>query len=565
MSAPMTLQCDLTDSPLNLSLLREFTRRELLKIFTTEIYRRPDEGVVLVLDPQLIGPLGLMVSHREFLIEELRVEKVYKLEESSVDYQAPHVVFLTRPDAVNAAIIGDQVLRSKSQQRRQNFYALFVPRVTLVCERIFSDYEIFDDLHIFEFNLDFVPYDIDLLCLEIPNAFCDYNLHGDYTSLHFIAKSMLKFQNLYGFIPQILGKGHSARQLVDLMVRIRRENSSHEAHVLPEVHKMIIIDRAADTVTPLCTQLTYEGLVDEVFTIHNSCVDLPSELIFDPNTKKQMPPGRVIETPLNSNDSIFKDIRDSNISVVGSILNERTRIIDEYYQGRHAAANDMSIFKTYMTGFGDVQKDHMKLQMHIEIATEVVNVTRSELFRRRLEMEQILLCEANPAEVMQYILECIDKQEPLLSVLKLVCLASITLDGIESKTFDLIRDGIVQSYGFTHMYTLENLIELGMLKRAPTIKFSEFTRISREMNLIVQDLNEHSPNDISYVFSGYAPISVRLIEEALRSRPVFDKANETVTYEGWGGRYDDSRLPGGPFFRTKQHLTKELTPEEGSC
>ena len=32
------------------------------------------------------------------------------------------------------------------------------------------------------------------------------------------------------------------------------------------------------------------------------------------------------------------------------------------------------------------------------------------------------------------------------------------------------------------------------------------------MKLIVDDVDEHNPNDISYVYSGYAPISVRLIQ-----------------------------------------------------
>lgn len=35
------------------------------------------------------------------------------------------------------------------------------------------------------------------------------------------------------------------------------------------IDSMIVMDRAVDLVTPLCTQLTYEGLVDEVVGIKN--------------------------------------------------------------------------------------------------------------------------------------------------------------------------------------------------------------------------------------------------------------------------------------------------------
>lgn len=35
------------------------------------------------------------------------------------------------------------------------------------------------------------------------------------------------------------------------------------------IDAMIVIDRHVDLVTPLCTQLTYEGLVDEMIGIKN--------------------------------------------------------------------------------------------------------------------------------------------------------------------------------------------------------------------------------------------------------------------------------------------------------
>jgi len=40
------------------------------------------------------------------------------------------------------------------------------------------------------------------------------------------------------------------------------------------VDTLILLDRAVDLVTPLCTQLTYEGLIDEVLGISNGSVEL---------------------------------------------------------------------------------------------------------------------------------------------------------------------------------------------------------------------------------------------------------------------------------------------------
>jgi hypothetical protein len=39
-----------------------------------------------------------------------------------------------------------------------------------------------------------------------------------------------------------------------------------------------------------------------------------------------------------------------------------------------------------------------------------------------------------------------------------------------------------------------------------------FGTVSQKMNLIVDNVDEQNPNDFSYVFSGYAPLSVRLCQ-----------------------------------------------------
>eukprot|EP00951_Prasinocladus_malaysianus_P027844 scaffold251553_cov20-Prasinocladus_malaysianus.AAC.1 len=37
------------------------------------------------------------------------------------------------------------------------------------------------------------------------------------------------------------------------------------------------------------------------------------------------------------------------------------------------------------------------------------------------------------------------------------------------------------------------------------------------LNLIVEDVSESNPHDLAYTYSGYAPLSCRLVEAAVRS------------------------------------------------
>ena len=44
-----------------------------------------------------------------------------------------------------------------------------------------------------------------------------------------------------------------------------------------QIDTLVLVDRTVDSLTPLCTQLTYEGLVDETLHIKNGVVQLGAE------------------------------------------------------------------------------------------------------------------------------------------------------------------------------------------------------------------------------------------------------------------------------------------------
>ena len=55
-----------------------------------------------------------------------------------------------------------------------------------------------------------------------------------------------------------------------MMMRKKREIAESERQVSPQIDTLLLIDRNVDLLTPLITQLTYEGLIDEFFHIQNS-------------------------------------------------------------------------------------------------------------------------------------------------------------------------------------------------------------------------------------------------------------------------------------------------------
>lgn len=61
--------------------------------------------------------------------------------------------------------------------------------------------------------------------------------------------------------------------VADLLKSVQQElersqvKSGKQQKVMPSIDALILLDRTVDLVTPLSTQLTYEGLIDEIYGI----------------------------------------------------------------------------------------------------------------------------------------------------------------------------------------------------------------------------------------------------------------------------------------------------------
>lgn len=54
-----------------------------------------------------------------------------------------------------------------------------------------------------------------------------------------------------------------------MITRMRREIGDGQFKSEPCIDSMLLLDRTCDLLTPLPTQLTYEGLIDEFFELQN--------------------------------------------------------------------------------------------------------------------------------------------------------------------------------------------------------------------------------------------------------------------------------------------------------
>jgi hypothetical protein len=451
---------------------------------------------------------------------------------------------------IRADICKDHIKRlQRDSQKGHEFSILWVPRRTLVSDKILEQAGVLGDTNIAEFPLYFLPLEKDLLSLELENSFTDLYLRKDPTPTFLLARALMLLQQKHGLFPRITGKGDNAKRLADLLARMRQEliagedtNENNKLGLSPStsVESLIIIDREVDYATPLLTQLTYEGLIDEVVGIQNNYADVDSSIV-GPAPQPQGTSKSVGSAPaqskkrkilLDSSDKLYDQLRDTNFAIVGSLLNKVARRLQTDYDSRHSTKSTAEL-REFVSKLPGYQAEQNSLKIHTGLAEEIMKHTRTDQFGRLLEVQQNLAAGADPSSQHDAIEELISRDAPLTEVLRVLCLESCIAGGIKPRELETFKRMILQAYGYQHILTLNALEKLQLLLSraspmavmipmagagANTGTKTNYTYLRKALRLIVDEVNEHDPNDIAYVYSGYAPLSIRLVQCILQKQ-----------------------------------------------
>ena len=184
-----------------------------------------------------------------------------------------------------------------------------------------------------------------------------------------------------------------------------------------------------------------------------------------------------------------------------------------------------------------------------------------------------LLASYSMASQITAIEDMIAQGAEMQTVVRLLCLASITSGGIKTKILERIKRDflqvctgpfaccsnltpIVQTYGYNLLPLLLSLtapplciLQPNPLQNPTSYELAAskypFASLRKSLRLLIDDIDnvDELENDISYVYSGYAPISVRLVQcvaqkGGVLSNPALDKANKTVEGESAEGTTD---------------------------
>ncbi|NXF42248.1 VP33B protein, partial [Nyctibius bracteatus] len=506
----------------------------------------------LFIEADLMSPLDRIAS---VSILKHDVDKLYKVESRPALSTSDQFCFLVRPRIRTMRYIADIVNADKMSGRSRRYKIIFSPQKFYACEMVLEEEGVFGDVTCDEWSFYLLPLDEDIISMELPEFFRDYFLEGDHRWINSVARALQLLNSLYGPFGGAYGIGRCAKMSYELWRDLEEESEGDGQGRKPEIGNVFLIDRDMDYVTALCSQVVYEGLVDDTFRIKCGSVD------FGPDVTSS---DKSIKVLLNAQDKVFSQIRNEHFSSVFGFLSQKSRNLQAQYDRRRGM--DIKQMKNFVSQeLKGLKQEHRLLSL------------RRSRGQDSGEGEALGHCSGPRAagtRGCRRLIACSTQVSPIES-LRLMCLLSITENGgwlcWAKRTWHTVRCESSRSWCCRHRARpwalagtgASSLLEPGAL-RIPLpspwalscvssscfpgkitdafnslARKSNFRAISKKLGLIPRVDGEYDlkmPRDMAYVFSGaYTPLSCKIIEQVLERR-------------GWLGLEEVVRLLNGNEF-----------------
>ena len=374
--------------------------------------------------------------------------------------------------------------------------------------------DLIHNFKIFDFNIDLLPIDNDLLSLEKDNSFKEIYIDKNLTSISELANAFIKLESCYGKVKYRYYKGDNSKVFDNLVKEKEKENDIKSTE---ETLGMIVLDRSVDFLTALTTNYTYEGLIDDFFNINYGSIKIKESFIKDSsNTKKNKINNeeKMVKYSLTSFfNPFYCQIRCMNFEQVEDFLKK----IKEHYQNIANSEDDKD------NKFIEIGRYNTEIKWPLEVNETLLSHIKNNIgdsqYRQHIENEQLLLSGEIPENLHLYYDNYICDKKDLIKILKLLSIECITQGGISN--YNSIKRDILNIYGYQNIFLFRDLENLGFLidnnsyKKKDTLNFS---KILDDLKLINLDYQKDKFEDCSYLMLGYCPISLKLIEKGIEGK-----------------------------------------------
>ena len=513
--------------PIDLSIFKEHVENNLLNILDS----LPKTEKRLVYEESCLPKL-LFFTTREKLISKKVQKDFIKLKSGILMAGCSVIVYIIPPkkeclEIINNHIEGNNKKTDENNEEIKNkieYHVIFFPKINLECENYLKDSYNYACFNKHNLNMDIYPLDYEILSLELNQSFHELYAINNYNSIFLLNRAIIKYETVFGKIKYKYYLGSLGKKLKDLL-----EEEEKNANLDEEQSTLacVLLDRSIDMITPLITNNIYEALLDDNFNINLNEINVPIKML-DSNSKNN-----TIQTiDLSKKDKFYTNIKDYGFNQIRSYLPSRLQEQNKILEESKKRTTDLVKIQEDLKNLTKVKEERTSLTNHINLADYIGKKERYPLSRFYYTYEQGLLYGTIPEKFFDFIFDEIRKKSEEYDILKIICLYSIINSGYKNKIYDQLRKEFFLVYGFQELFLWRNLEKLGILKASDNK--SIYQTILKKLNLINEEQFESKEQkDISYIYNGFCPIILKLLEKMLE--------------KGWGNIKDILKELSGEF------------------
>lgn len=350
----------------------------------------------------------------------------------------------------------------------------------------------------------------------------------DLSLLPSVSKSLYYLFDIVGKARLIIPVGKHSHSVIEHL-KLYEDHLGSSDRTESDFGAVLIMDRSVDFISALLTNVTYTGLLSEVYKINGGVVEVKKdETSSEPSSSEQKTKTDFVID--NKNDNIYSEIKHRHISEVSDILGNHARQL----KMESKVSQELSEIKTYIqTKLQTVTTKSRYLSFHLQTCEKIVTSLGIK-FERLQCTERSLLDNVNKTDNLINIEDYIMTENQFRS-LRLLCLMSLT-QKLSWDEYNGLKLQYLHEHGYKLLYVFQNLINCGLTLQPgsklstlslPTIgQKKDFYAISNKLKLIPAKpelVNLRSPTCPSYVFSGnYIPVMAQLLTQLVQAKSAAD-------------------------------------------
>lgn len=501
----------------------------------------PGDNRVFLLDEKLRDPLSLIAG------DLFKDNEVMFLSTSMNPNPKADTNLIVIFDSANIldAISGAKIFLKARPGIALHF--LVTPTCDQYIEQLVCDTGLSDQVHTLEaFSYSSIFLDTNTITLNLQYGFNHILYQKSMTAVQRSAQALLQIANATGLFRNIYARGpEGIRCLRSFLAELRSKPvqimDGPQSHQQPFEH-VFLIDRGIDLLSLTFEPWTYEALLAETFSLHNSALQKDNHCGI---------------TYLNSLDPVYKRLRTTHISKIKDKIDkilEELKEVEQEQEQAIAGRDNLSLQQIRLIREKSIiaEKNQKFTEFHVGLANGILKSMSYDLGQAFVLKRELFREGALSKRILDYMLMRIMENAPFVEVLQLYLLIVITSQP-KAKDLQIIRSNISARYGISADFLFDTLDKSGLLP-APTSK--SWFKDLRSAYTLWYDEDEHAERahgvssapyrDISDVFNNRAPLSVRMIERELKailSSGAGENAPKGATKAGPG---NDSGLDAAP-------------------